>query len=74
MRGLPGSTGVVGRPEALIEVATEQGSITDEGWRVRKDGSRFWGEVTISAGFDDAGTLRGFGTVTSESSEPMAAQ
>jgi PAS domain S-box-containing protein len=63
-----------GAPEDLIETAKEDGSVQVSGWRLRKDGTRFWADVTISASFDDAGTLRGFGKVTTESTEPIAAQ
>ena len=57
----------VNAPEQLIEAATIDGSVTDEGWRLRKDGSRFWADVTLSANFDEAGTLRGFGKMIQES-------
>jgi len=56
-----------GVPEQLVEAAKTDGSVSDEGWRVRKDGSRFWADVTLSASFDEAGTLRGFGKMIQES-------
>lgn len=60
-------------PEQLIETAKNDGSVTHEGWRVRKNGSRFWANVTLSASFDQSGTLRGFGKMIQESSkQPMA--
>jgi len=58
-----------GVPEQLIEAAKADGSVTDEGWRLRKDGSRFWANVTLSASFDEAGTLRGFGEMIQESTK-----
>lgn len=56
-------------PEQLIEAAKTEGSVTDEGWRLRKDGSQFWVNVTLSASFDKAGTVRGFGKMTQESTK-----
>jgi hypothetical protein len=53
-----------GKPQWELEVATREGRFEDEGWRVRKDGSRFWANVVITALFDEDGTLRGFGKVT----------
>ncbi|WP_245903063.1 PAS domain-containing response regulator [Salinigranum rubrum] len=46
-------------PEQLLETARKDGSVTYQGWQLRKDGSRFWADVTISASYDDSGTLRG---------------
>lgn len=61
-------------PEQLLETAKTEGSATDEGWKVRKDGSRFWADMTISASYDDTGTLRGFGQIIKESAEQATAQ
>jgi len=47
-----------------LEVAEREGRFEDEGWRIRKDGSRFWANVVITALFDKSGTLVGFGKVT----------
>ena len=63
-----------GVPEQLIEAAKADGSVTDERWRLRKDGSRFWANVTLSASFDEAGTLRGFGEMIQESTEQPISQ
>src|SRR5262245_53687172 len=52
------------KPEHELEVAVKEGRIEDEGWRVRKDGTRFWANVAITAMFDEASTLRGFAKVT----------
>jgi PAS domain-containing protein len=41
-----------------------EGRFEDEGWRLRKDGSRFWANVIITALVDDKGELRGFAEVT----------
>ncbi|WP_254767414.1 PAS domain-containing sensor histidine kinase [Salinilacihabitans rarus] len=52
-----------GVPERNLAEARETGSVEDEGWRVRADGSRFWANVTITAIRDD-GELRGYAKVT----------
>lgn len=52
------------KPERLLGIAEVEGSAKDEGWRVRKDGSRFWASVVITALRDEAGKLRGFAKVT----------
>src|SRR4249920_1075920 len=51
-------------PSRLLRRATEQGVATDEGLRVRKDGSRFWAYVVLTALHDKSGRLRGFAKVT----------
>jgi PAS domain S-box-containing protein len=53
-----------GRPEEGLRVAATEGDWTDEGWRVRKDGTRFWARVTITALFDEEGTLQSYAKVT----------
>ncbi|QCS45042.1 PAS domain S-box protein [Natrinema versiforme] len=52
-----------GVPEQNLERAAAEGRVEDEGWRIRKDGSRFWANVTITAIRDD-GELQGFTKVT----------
>ena len=52
------------KPRYELAVAAEFGRSEDEGWRVRKDGSRFWANVIITALRDEKGELRGFGKVT----------
>ncbi|HEX6241598.1 MAG TPA: PAS domain S-box protein [Polyangiales bacterium] len=46
-----------------LELAQQQGRLEREGWRVRKDGARFWADVVITALRDAGGELRGFATV-----------
>ncbi|WP_232702638.1 PAS domain-containing sensor histidine kinase [Halobacterium wangiae] len=58
-----------GVPERNLETAATAGAVEDEGWRVRKDGSRFWANVTITEVRDDDGTLRGFTKVTRDMTE-----
>jgi len=52
------------KPQKLLESATHEGRVEDEGWRVRKDGSRFWADVVITALRDPTGQLVGFAKVT----------
>jgi PAS domain S-box-containing protein len=56
-------------PERELEFALRDGRFEDEGWRIRKDGSRFWANVVITALFDEAGVHRGFAKVTRDLSE-----
>lgn len=60
-----------GKPQRLLNVALAQGRVEDEGWRVRKDGSKFWANVTITAVRDPGGTLVGFAKVTRDITERM---
>jgi PAS domain S-box-containing protein len=62
------------KPERELEIAREQGSVEDEGWRVRKDGTRFWANVVITAVFDRSGELRGFAKVTRDISDRKEAE
>ena len=48
------------KPKHALTVATTQGRFEEEGWRVKKDGSRFWAAVTIVALKDQGGQLLGF--------------
>ena len=57
------------KPAYELKVAAEVGRFEDEGWRIRKDGSRFWANVVITALRDPDGTLRGFGKVTRDLTE-----
>jgi PAS domain S-box-containing protein len=58
-----------GVPEAELAAARSSGGLGTEGWRVRKDGSRFWASVGITALYDDEQHLRGFAKVTRDISE-----
>jgi PAS domain S-box-containing protein len=64
----------VHKPERELEIAAEEGRFEDEGWRVRKDGSKFWANVVITAVRDTEGNLIGFGKVTRDLTERMKAQ
>ena len=63
-----------GKPEWELEVAAAEGRFEDEGWRIRKDGSRFWANVVITALRDSDGTLVGFAKVTRDLTERRLAQ
>ena len=52
------------KPAQQLKRAIEQGRIEDEGWRVRRDGSRFWADVVITPVLDSQGRLQGFSKVT----------
>jgi PAS domain S-box-containing protein len=58
-----------GWPAHELQIATVEGHFEDEGWRVRKDGSRFWANVVITALRDDEGRLLGFSKITRDLSE-----
>ena len=52
------------KPGRELIIAAAEGRVEDEGWRVRKDGSRFWASVVITAVRDETGRLVAFGKVT----------
>ncbi len=60
----PADDVAAGRPQLLLETAATAGRVEDTGWRVRKDGSRFWADVVITSRRDEAGHLLGFTKVT----------
>ncbi|HZA23503.1 MAG TPA: PAS domain S-box protein, partial [Dehalococcoidia bacterium] len=62
------------KPQYLLEVAATRGSVEDEGWRVRKDGLRFWGGVLITALRAPGGELRGFAKVVRDLTERKRAE
>jgi PAS domain S-box-containing protein len=63
-----------GWPEHELQVATAEGRFVDEGWRLRKDGSRFWAHVTITALRDEGGRLRGFAKLTRDMTDLKRAE
>ncbi|MFG1808109.1 PAS domain S-box protein [Streptomyces sp. NPDC049040] len=62
------------KPYLELESAVADGRLEDEGWRIRKDGTRFWANVVITPLFDRTGELRGFGKVTRDMTERRAAE
>jgi len=61
------------KPQMTLRIAAEKGRVEDEGWRVRKDGSRFWANALVTAVRDRSGKLVGFGKVTRDATERMQA-
>jgi PAS domain S-box-containing protein len=62
------------KPAHELAVAVADGRCEDEGWRVRKDGTRFWAEVVITPICDDNGKLGGFSKVTRDASSRREAE
>jgi PAS domain S-box-containing protein len=60
----PPEVAATGFPDQELKTARDVGRFEDEGWRVRKDGTRFWASVVITALFDETGRHRGFAKVT----------
>ena len=58
-----------GKPQRELDQARAEGRARDEGWRVRKDRSRFWANVVITAVYDKNGRLEGFAKVTRDETE-----
>ncbi|HKS24952.1 MAG TPA: PAS domain S-box protein [Thermoanaerobaculia bacterium] len=63
-----------GKPPRELEIASSSGVYEEEGWRLRKDGSRFWSSVVITAVRDEHNTLRGFAKVTRDITERKRAE
>ena len=63
-----------GRPQTALVTAMDEGRSEDEGWRVRKDGSRFWANVVITPLRDQEGKLIGFSKITRDLSERKQAE
>ncbi|MBI3968957.1 MAG: GAF domain-containing protein [Chloroflexi bacterium] len=63
-----------GKPEYELRVAIDDGRYEEEGWRLRKDGSRFWANVVITALFDSRGEHVGFAKVTRDLTERRQAE
>lgn len=63
-----------GKPSALLSTAGAFGRAEDDGWRLRKDGSRFWANVVITALLDADGKLDGFLTITRDLTEKKQAE
>jgi len=63
-----------GKTDMELKIAREKGRFEDEGWRVKKDGSRYWANVVITALRDKEGRLQGFGKVTRDLSERKQAE
>lgn len=64
----------IGLPARALEIAKREGKFEAEGWRVRKDGSRFWAYVIIDPIRDPAGTIVGFAKITRDLTERKKAE
>ena len=67
----PPEASAAGEPEAVLRSALEQGTVEKEGWRVRKDGSRFWANIVVTAVRDAEGSVCGFAKVTHDATARM---
>ena len=65
----PEEARAAGLPEALLAEAREKGIAKNQGWRLRKDGTRFIADATISPIYDKAGVLRGYAKVTRDTTD-----
>ncbi|MGB8132352.1 MAG: PAS domain S-box protein, partial [Candidatus Angelobacter sp.] len=63
-----------GFPQRELQMALQAGRCEEEGWRVRKDGSRFWANVVITSLKDESGALRGFSKITRDITERKGAE
>ena len=70
----PPEAAAAGRPRELLAIAASSGRVEDEGWRVRKDGTRFWADVIITRVDDHEGRLVGFSKVTRDLTDRRAAE
>src|SRR5205814_3180207 len=70
----PAEDVAAGKPDKELEIAAAEGRLEEEGWRVRKDGSRFLASVVITALFHPNGRLAGFGKLTCDLTERRQAE
>ena len=70
----PEEANAIGHPQHELEIAKAKGAYEEEGWRVRKDGTRFWANVLITALRRPDGTLAGFAKVTRDLTERRASE
>jgi PAS domain S-box-containing protein len=70
----PPDVAASGHPARELEMATREGRYEEEGWRIRKDGSRFWASVVITPLYGERGNLMGYAKVTRDLTERRLAQ
>jgi formate hydrogenlyase transcriptional activator len=63
-----------GRPAELLRQAARRGRVEEEGWRVRKDGSRFWANCVLTAVRDSTGAVTGYSKITRDETDRRQAQ
>ena len=63
-----------GRPAELMRLAASRGRVEEEGWRVRKDGSRFWADTILTAIRDSTGEVTGYAKVTRDFTDRKRAE
>jgi PAS domain S-box-containing protein len=63
-----------GKPERVLQTVRNEGRFEEEGWRIRKDGTRFWANIVISVLRDEAGDAVGFAKVTRDLTTRRAAE
>jgi PAS domain S-box-containing protein len=73
-RFYPPESLLINQPEMQLRVAAAEGRFEEDGWRVRKDGSRFWANVVITALRDRDGDLLGFSKITRDLTERKRAE
>jgi PAS domain S-box-containing protein len=62
------------KPAQVLEQAAKEGRASNEGWRLRKDGSRYWSDMVLTALYDDAGKLTGFSKISHDITAQKLAQ
>jgi diguanylate cyclase (GGDEF)-like protein/PAS domain S-box-containing protein len=70
----PGEDVLLGKPEQTLKTAADAGRFEEEGWRMHRDGTRFWANAIITALRDEAGNIRGFSKVTRDITERKRAE
>jgi PAS domain S-box-containing protein len=63
-----------GRPAELMRLAASRGRVEDQGWRVRKDGSRFWADTILTVIRDSTGEISGYAKVTRDFTDRKRAE
>jgi PAS domain S-box-containing protein len=69
----PPEDAATGKPARALSIAASEGRYEEEGWRIRKDGSRFWAHVVLTALRGEDGELRGYAKVTRDMTEQRLA-
>ncbi|MFN2643393.1 MAG: PAS domain S-box protein, partial [Burkholderiales bacterium] len=70
----PSDDRAAGRPQRMLEAAARDGRVTAQGWRLRRDGSRFWADVVVTALRSRSGELTGFAKVTRDMTSSRLAE